>query len=104
MTKIQDLQLHPSNEYSGLRLTGLISLLTKELLGVFSSIQFEGINSLALCLLYSPVLTTILDHWEDHSPDYMVHFGSVKYLLLNTLSRFVIAFLPTSYGAKLNGL
>ena len=29
---------------------------------------------------------------------------SVMYLLLNTLSRFVIAFLPRSYGAKLNGL
>ena len=27
--------------------------------------QFEGINSLALCLLYGPALTTVPDHWED---------------------------------------
>ena len=29
--------------------------------------QFEGINSLALCLLYSPALTKICDHWKDKS-------------------------------------
>ena len=29
--------------------------------------EFEGINSLAFCFLYSPVLTTVCDHWEDHS-------------------------------------
>ena len=104
MTQIQDLQPHPSNEYSGLRLTGLISLLSKELLGVFSSIPVWRHQFFGTLPPYSPALTTILDHWEDHSPDYTVHFGSVKYLLLNTLSRFVIAFLPTSYGAKLNGL
>ena len=33
--------------------------------------QFEGINSLALCLLYGPALTTVPDHWEDYSLDYM---------------------------------
>ena len=32
--------------------------------------QFEGINSLAFCLLYSPALTVICDHWKDHSLDY----------------------------------
>ena len=32
--------------------------------------QFKGINSLTLCLLYGPVLTTLSDHWEDHSLDY----------------------------------
>ena len=32
--------------------------------------QFEGISSLAFCLLYGPALTTIHDHWEDHSLDY----------------------------------
>ena len=25
----------------------------------------------ALCLLYGPALTTVCDHWEDHSLDYM---------------------------------
>ena len=33
--------------------------------------QFEGINSSALCLLYCPTLTTVCDHWEDHSLDYI---------------------------------
>ena len=32
--------------------------------------QFEGINPLAFCLLYGPVLTTVIDHWEDHSLDH----------------------------------
>ena len=29
--------------------------------------QFKGISSLVFCLHYSPALTTIRDHWEDHS-------------------------------------
>ena len=29
--------------------------------------QFEGISSLVVCLLYGPALTTVCDHWEDHS-------------------------------------
>ena len=33
--------------------------------------QLEGINFLVLCLLYGPARTTICDHWEDHSLDYM---------------------------------
>ena len=33
--------------------------------------QFKGINSLLFWLLYGPVLTTIHDHWEGHSLDYM---------------------------------
>ena len=31
--------------------------------------QFEGINSLVLCLMYSPALTIICDHREEHSLD-----------------------------------
>ena len=31
----------------------------------------EGINTSVLCLLYGPALTTVRDHWEDHSRDYM---------------------------------
>ena len=56
-------------DWSPIRLTGLISLLSKELSGVFSSIQFGGINSLVFCLLYSLALTIVYDHWEDHSLD-----------------------------------
>ena len=53
--------------WSHLRLTRLISLLSKGLSS--PAPQFEGINSLVFCL-YGPALTTILDHWEDHSLDY----------------------------------
>ena len=58
--------------WSPLIFTGLISLLSKRLSKVFSRITFfEDINSLVFCLLYSPALTTIYDHWEDHCLDYM---------------------------------
>ena len=40
-----------------LRLTGLILLLSRGLLGVFSSTTVQSINSLVFCLLYSPSLT-----------------------------------------------
>ena len=33
--------------------------------------QFKYINSLMLRLLYSPAVTTIHDHWQDHCLDYM---------------------------------
>ena len=34
-----------------------------------SSPQFKSINSLALSFLYSPTLTSIHDHWKNHSLD-----------------------------------
>ena len=53
-----------------LRLTGLLSLLSKGLWRVFSSTivwrhQFFGVS-----FLYGPALTTVHDHWEDHSLNY----------------------------------
>ena len=33
--------------------------------------QFKSINSLALSFLYGPTLTSIQDHWENHSLDWM---------------------------------
>ena len=33
--------------------------------------QFKNINSLALCLLYDPTLTSVHAYWKDHSFDYM---------------------------------
>ena len=53
-----------------LGLTGLISLLSKRLSRVFSAPQFESINSSVLSLLYGAVLTSVHDHWENHSFDY----------------------------------
>ena len=57
-----------------LRLTGLIFLQFKGLLGVFSSNtvrRHQFCNSLAFCLLYHPALTTVRDHWDDCRLDYL---------------------------------
>ena len=64
--------ISPSDEYSGLisfNIDCLVSLQSKGLSGVFSSTtvqrhQFFG------TLLYSPALTSVHEHWEDHSLDY----------------------------------
>ena len=37
----------------------------------FPTPQFKSINSLALSFLHSPTLTSIHDHWENHSLDQM---------------------------------
>ena len=42
-----------------LRLTGLISMLSNRPSGVFSRTAVQGTDSLALCLLYGPALTTL---------------------------------------------
>ena len=52
-----------------LGLTGWIFLQSKELSRVFSNTTVKGINSLALSFLYSPNLTSIHDHWKNHSFD-----------------------------------
>ena len=52
-----------------LGLTDLISLLSKGLSRVFS--KFKSISSSILCLLYGPNLTSVYNHWQDHSSDYM---------------------------------
>ena len=60
------------SEYSGLtslRLTGLISLLSKELSVLFGP-QFESTSSLVLSLHYGPILTFIHDYWKNHSFNY----------------------------------
>ena len=36
-----------------------------------SLLQHHSLNSLVLHVLYGPTLTTIHDHWEYHSLDYM---------------------------------
>ena len=65
------LQMNIQNVFP-LGLIGLISLLSKGLLRVFSrKPQFKSINSLVLSLLHGPILTSIHDYWENHSFDYM---------------------------------
>ena len=88
-----------SSEYLGLLSLkiGWFDLLAVQ--GTFRSLlqhYLEGINSLAFCLLHGPALTTVCDHWEDHSLDYMDLCGTLMSLIFNTLSRFVITFLPKS--------
>ena len=53
-----------------LGLTGLISLLSKGLSGVFQTPQFKSINSLVLSLFSCPALTSIHDYCKNHSFDY----------------------------------
>ena len=53
-----------------LRLTGLISLQSKESSQESSPTpQFKSINSLALSFLYDPTLTSIHDYWKNHGFD-----------------------------------
>ena len=64
--------ISPSNEYSGLisfKIV-LISLQCKGLSRVFSNTIVQSINSSVLSHLNSPTLTSIHDHWKNHSLDY----------------------------------
>ena len=49
--------------------TGWISLQSKGLSRVFSNTTVKSINSLALSFLHSPTLTSVHDHWKNHSLD-----------------------------------
>jgi len=78
-----------------------ISLQSKGLSRVFSSTTVQKHQFFHVTVLYGPTLTSIHDSWKNHSFDYMDlcwHYFVSKLisLLFNTLSRFVIAFLPTS--------
>ena len=56
-----------TQDWSPLGWTGWISLQSKGLSRVFSNTTFT--NSLALSFLHSPTLTSIHDHWKNHSLD-----------------------------------
>ena len=63
--------ISPSNEYSvhPKGQTGWISLQSKESQESSPTPQFKSINSSALSFLHSPTLTSIHDHWKNHSFD-----------------------------------
>ena len=66
--------ISPSNEHPGLisfRMDwmDLLTVPRKGLSGVFSNTTVQSINSSVLSFLYSPTLTTICDHWKNHSLD-----------------------------------
>ena len=77
-----------------LRLTSLISLQSKGLSRVFSSTTVQRHQIFWHSAFFSPALTTIHDHWEDIGMNILTFISRVTSLLFNTLSRFVIAFLP----------
>ena len=86
---------------------GWISLQSKGFSRVFSNTQFKNINSLVLSLFYSPTVTSIHDHWKNHSFEYMdiwIFVGKVMSLIFNMLSRLVIAFLPRSKNLLISWL
>ena len=96
--KYWSFSMSPSNEYSGLISFSIdrFDLLAypKDSQTSSPTPQFESINSSALCLLYGPAFTSILDHWENHSFDYkgLCRQSDVSALL----SRFVITFFSLS--------
>ena len=60
------------------------------------TLQIQSISSSALSLLYGPTLTFIHDYWKNHSFKNVDLCLKAISLLLNTLSRLVIPFLPRS--------
>ena len=58
-----------TQDWSSLGRTGWISLQSKGRSRVFSNTTDKNINSLVLSFLYSPTLTSIHDHWKNHSLD-----------------------------------
>ena len=66
--------ISPSNEYPGLisfRMDWLDLLAVQGTLKSLLQHQFKSINSSALSFLHSPTLTSIHDHWKNHSLDQM---------------------------------
>ena len=80
-----------TQDWSALEWTGWNSLQSKGLSRVFSNTTVQNINSSVLSFLHSPTLTftgkTIALTW-------WASVGKVMSLLLNMLTRLVIAFLP----------
>ena len=60
---------NPCNEYSGLISFRIDWLDLLAVQGTLGSPQFKSINSSVLSFLYSLTLTSIHDHWKNHSLD-----------------------------------
>ena len=94
VARVLELQLQPSvfsksiQGWFPLRLTGLNSS------GVFSSTTIWKPQFFSTLPFLWSALTSIRDYWKDHSFDNMDLCPKMMSLLFNTLSRFVIAFLP----------
>ena len=82
--------------WSPLRLTSLISLLSKGLQESSPAPQFESINSLAFCLLYGQLSQLCVTTGKTIALTIWTFVSRVMFLLFHRLSRLVIAFLPRS--------
>ena len=92
-----------SNEYSGLisfRIDWFDLLAVQESQESSPAPQFKCINSSVLSLLYGLTLTSIHDHWKNHSFDYTDLCQQSNGFVFNVQSRFGIAFLPKSKQLK----
>ena len=88
-----------SNEYSGLisfRIEWFDLLSVQGTQESSPTPQFKSINSSVIGFLYSPTLTSIHDHWRNHSLDQMDLCWQSNVSAFNILSRLVITFLPRS--------
>ena len=57
-----------------------------------------------LSLLYGPTLTSVQDYWKTIALTVWTFVSKVMSLLFNILSKFVIAFLPSSKHLLISGL
>ena len=92
--------ISPSNEHPGLISFRMHLLDLFAVQGTLKSL-LQHHNSEASIFRYSaffhsPTLTSIHDHWKNHSLTRWTFVGKVMSLLFNMLSRLVIAFLPRS--------
>ena len=99
--------ISPSNEYSGLisfRMDWLDLLAVQGTLKGLPTPQFKSINSSALSFLYSRTLTPYMTTGKTIALTRRTFVGKVTLLLLNMLSRFVIAFLRRSKRLLISSL
>ena len=90
--------ISPSSEYSGLiSLMDWLDLLAVQ--GTLKSLlqhHSSKASTLQSSVFFMVQLSHLHDHWKNHSFDYTDICQQVMSLLFNTLSRFIIAFLPRS--------
>ena len=63
---------------------------------IFSNTTIQKHQFFSLSLIYGPTFKSVHDYWKNHSFDYMDLCQQSDVSAFNTLSRFVIAFLPRS--------
>ena len=85
-----------TQDWSPLGSTGWISLQSKGLSKVFSNITIQKHPFFGTQFLHRPILTSIHDHWKNHSLNQTDLCWQSNVLLFNMLSRLVITFLSRS--------